>query len=59
MHNLDSDFSTSYLVALVMGLFSALHCLGMCGSIIGTLTLSLRKEYTREQGPAGSLRFLL
>ena len=44
MHNLDSGFSTSYLVALVMGLFSALHCLGMCGSIIGTLTLSLRRE---------------
>ena len=44
MHNLDSGFSTSYLVAFIMGLFSALHCLGMCGSIIGTLTLSLRKE---------------
>jgi len=44
MHNLDSGFSTSYLVAFVMGLFSALHCLGMCGSIIGTLTLSLRRE---------------
>ncbi|MDD5036761.1 MAG: sulfite exporter TauE/SafE family protein [Methylococcaceae bacterium] len=44
MHHFDSSFSTSYLVALVMGLFSALHCLGMCGSIIGSLTLSLRKE---------------
>ena len=44
MQHFDSDFSTSYLVALVMGLFSALHCLSMCGSIIGTLTLSLRKE---------------
>lgn len=44
MHHFDSAFSTSYLVALIMGLFSALHCLGMCGSIIGTLTLSLRKE---------------
>lgn len=44
MHNLDSGFSTSYLVAFIMGLFSSLHCLGMCGSIIGTLTLSLRKE---------------
>ncbi len=44
MHNLDSAFSTSYPVAFIMGLFSALHCLGMCGSIIGTLTLSLRKE---------------
>jgi sulfite exporter TauE/SafE len=44
MHHLDTAFSTSYLVALAMGLFSALHCLGMCGSIIGSLTLSLRKE---------------
>jgi sulfite exporter TauE/SafE len=44
MHHLEPGFSTSYLVALVMGLFSALHCLSMCGSIIGTLTLSLRKE---------------
>ncbi len=44
MHHLDSGFSTSYLVAFIMGLFSALHCLGMCGSIIGTLTLSLRRE---------------
>lgn len=31
-----------------MGLFSSMHCLGMCGSIIGTLTLSLRREI-REQ----------
>ncbi len=44
MHNIDSAFSTTYPAALVMGLFSALHCLGMCGSIIGSLTLSLRKE---------------
>ena len=40
----EASFSTSYLVAFVMGLFSSLHCLGMCGSIIGTLTLSLRQE---------------
>ena len=44
MQHLDSGFSTSYLVALIMGLFSALHCLSMCGSIIGSLTLSLRRE---------------
>lgn len=44
MHHIDNAFSTSYLVALLMGLFSALHCLGMCGSIIGSLTLSLRRE---------------
>jgi sulfite exporter TauE/SafE len=48
MHHLESTFSTSYLVALLMGLFSALHCLGMCGSIIGSLTLSLKREI-REQ----------
>lgn len=34
-------FNTSYIFAFAMGLFSSLHCLGMCGSIIGTLTLSL------------------
>ncbi len=48
MHHIDNTFSTSYLVALLMGLFSALHCLGMCGSIIGSLTLSLKREI-REQ----------
>jgi uncharacterized protein len=41
---IDQAFSTSYLVALIMGLFSGFHCIGMCGSIIGTLTLSLRQE---------------
>lgn len=35
------SFNTSYVYALIMGLFSSLHCIGMCGSIIGTLTLSL------------------
>ncbi|TAN49622.1 MAG: sulfite exporter TauE/SafE family protein [Methylococcaceae bacterium] len=43
MH-LDQAFSSSFLVALMMGLFSALHCVSMCGSIIGTLTLSLKPE---------------
>ncbi len=38
------DFNASYLAALVMGLFSSLHCIGMCGSIIGTLTFSLSPE---------------
>ncbi len=37
-------FNTSYLFAFAMGLFSSLHCIGMCGSIIGTLTLSLAPE---------------
>lgn len=37
-------FTTSYLFAFLMGLASSLHCIGMCGSIIGTLTLSLSPE---------------
>lgn len=41
---IDSAFQASYLVAFIMGLFSSLHCVGMCGSIIGTLTLSLEPE---------------
>ena len=40
----DPEFTTSYGVAFMMGLFSSLHCIGMCGSIIGTLTLSLSPE---------------
>ena len=41
---IDQAFNASYLVALLMGLFSSMHCIGMCGSIIGTLTLSLKQE---------------
>ncbi|MCF6203642.1 MAG: sulfite exporter TauE/SafE family protein [Methylococcaceae bacterium] len=37
-------FSASYFTAFAMGLFSSLHCIGMCGSIIGTLTLSLKPD---------------
>ena len=40
----DPAFTTSYLVAFAMGLATSLHCVGMCGSIIGTLTLSLSPE---------------
>lgn len=38
------EFTTSYLMAFIMGLFSSMHCIGMCGSIIGTLTLSLDQK---------------
>lgn len=37
-------YHTQLIVPLLMGLFSSMHCLGMCGSIIGTLTLSLKPE---------------
>lgn len=42
-------FNTSYFFAFVMGIFSSLHCLGMCGSIIGTLTLSLKPEIRQNK----------
>ncbi|MDP3878039.1 MAG: sulfite exporter TauE/SafE family protein [Methylobacter sp.] len=45
----DLAFTSSYLVAFAMGLFSSLHCIGMCGSIIGTLTLSLKPEIRNEK----------
>jgi sulfite exporter TauE/SafE len=45
----DPEFTTSYLVAFVMGLVSSLHCIGMCGSIIGTLTLSLSPEIRHKK----------
>ncbi|MEC4748641.1 sulfite exporter TauE/SafE family protein [Methylomicrobium sp. Wu6] len=41
---LDPAFPTSYPVAFMMGFLSSVHCIGMCGSIIGTLTLSLDAE---------------
>ena len=41
---IDQIFNSTYLVALLMGIFSSMHCIGMCGSIIGTLTLSLKPE---------------
>ena len=45
----DPAFTTSYLVAFMMGLVSSLHCIGMCGSIIGTLTLSLSPEIRNKK----------
>ncbi len=41
---------TDYLAAFLIGLFGTLHCVSMCGSIIGVLTLSLARE-TRLQPP--------
>ncbi len=46
---IDYAFSASYIVAFTMGLFSSMHCIGMCGSIIGTLTLSLSPEIRNKK----------
>lgn len=45
----DLSFTTSILAAFTMGLFTSLHCIGMCGSIIGTLTLSLSPEIRNQK----------
>lgn len=39
----------SYITAFLLGLFSTLHCLAMCGSVIGALTLSLPMEVRESQ----------
>lgn len=41
--------TTSYISAFLLGLFSTVHCIAMCGSVIGALTLSLPKEVRENQ----------
>ncbi|NOQ63362.1 MAG: sulfite exporter TauE/SafE family protein [Methyloprofundus sp.] len=36
--------SSPIFIAFLIGLFSSIHCVSMCGSIIGTLSLSLKPE---------------
>ncbi len=40
--------NTAYLIAPVVGLFSALHCVGMCGGIVGALTFSLPAQARQD-----------
>jgi uncharacterized protein len=40
---------TPFLLAFLVGLLSALHCLGMCGGIVGALTFSLPMETRRDR----------
>ena len=39
---------TPFLLAFLVGLLGALHCLGMCGGIVGALTFSLPIETRRD-----------
>lgn len=41
--------TSSYITAFLLGLFSTVHCLAMCGSVIGALTLSLPAEIRESQ----------
>ena len=38
------DNPVTYTSAFLLGLFSTVHCIGMCGGIIGALSLSLPQE---------------
>lgn len=49
MTHLDPLFTTSFAFALLLGLLSAVHCVAMCGAIIGTLTLSLPPEIRSQK----------
>jgi sulfite exporter TauE/SafE len=40
--------NTAYLIAPLVGLLSGLHCIGMCGGIVGALTFSLPARVRRE-----------
>lgn len=42
--------TSSYLLAFVVGLLSALHCVGMCGGVVGALSYSL-PERIRDDWP--------
>ena len=41
--------TSSYLTAFLLGIFSTVHCIAMCGSVIGALTLSLPVEIRESQ----------
>lgn len=49
--------TTSVLSAFLLGLFSTAHCIAMCGSVIGALTLSL--PATIRQSPKAMLPYVL
>jgi sulfite exporter TauE/SafE len=40
--------NNAYLIAPAVGLLSGLHCLGMCGGIVGALTFSLPERVRRD-----------
>lgn len=40
---------SSYITAFLLGLFSTVHCIAMCGSVIGALTLSLPSDVRESQ----------
>jgi sulfite exporter TauE/SafE len=45
--------SPAYLLAFVVGLLSAMHCIGMCGGVAGALSYSLPPETRNDPGRLG------
>lgn len=41
--------TSAIVTALLLGLFSTIHCVGMCGGIMGALTYSLPQEVRNER----------
>lgn len=52
---------TSYIAAFLVGLLGGVHCVGMCGGIVGALCLGLNqdKNKTAQQSFKNSFPFLL
>lgn len=44
------ESSQGIIAAFILGLFSTVHCLGMCGGIIGALSLSLPERVRLHRG---------
>lgn len=44
-------------VAFLIGLFSTLHCFGMCGGLVGAMTMSLQPEIRKQPAQLGLYTF--
>ncbi len=45
------------LVAFLIGLFSSLHCFGMCGGLVGAMTMSLSPDIRKDASKLGFYTF--
>lgn len=52
------EIETSYIAAFLVGLLGGVHCVGMCGGIVGALCLGLEKN-TFQNKTRSALPFLL
>ncbi len=46
---LEPGLSFSLLAAFLVGLLGSLHCVGMCGGVVGALTLRLPHDVRASQ----------